>query len=338
MRSHLDVIVRRGSVPESRHRIQAVVCDAAGRVVDGTERPELVTTWRSAAKPFQLLPLVERGHADRWGFTDEQLAMMAASHVGSPEHIAIVRTILERIGREVSDLACGYHDPIDAESLDLVRAHPRQRTALYNNCSGKHAGMIAMALAEGWPVEGYHLAEHPLQRSIQGVVAELSGVPENELRTGIDGCSVPVFGLPLSGMATAYARLAAARPDGTARERALARIREVMVRHPHLTEGHGRFSSELMVATGGRLTAKVGAEGLECVAWPERGLGVALKCEDGAGRGTEPAAMAMLERLGAIDATALERLERFRRPRLTNVLGLEVGWLDARLRSSSPLA
>ncbi len=335
MRPHLDVLVRRGSVPESRHRVQAAVCDAAGRVIEGTDHFELVTTWRSAAKPFQLLPLVERGHVERWGFNEEQLAMMVASHTGSPEHVELVRGILARIGRDVSDLECGYHDPADPVSLEHVRAHPEQRTALYNNCSGKHAGMLAMALAEGWPVAGYHLPEHPLQQLIRRTVAEMSGVEEAQLKVGIDGCSVPVFGLPLTGMATAYARLAAARPDGDARGRALARIRDVMARHPHLTEGHGRFSSELMAASRGRLAAKVGAEGLECVAWAERGLGLALKCEDGTGRATEPATVHMLERLGALEADGLERLERFRHPRVTNVVGLEVGRLEVRLRTPS---
>jgi L-asparaginase II len=333
MRSHLEVSVRRGAAFESRHCLQAAVCDADGRLVEGTENAELVSTWRSCAKPFQLLPLVERGHAERWGFGADELAVMAASHTGSVAHIALVRRILERIGRDEHDLACGYHDPLDAASLAELHAHPERRSPLYNNCSGKHAGMIALALAEGWPVEGYTQADHPLQRLMRHTVSELTGVPDERLETGIDGCSVVVFGLPLTGMATAYARLAAAtHTDGT-RGRSLARVREVMTRHPYVIGGHGRFSSEVMAATGGRLLSKVGAEGLECVAWSERGLGIAVKCADGASRATEPATLALLERLGAIGETEGAALEPFRRPRITNAVGLEVGRIEAEIHT-----
>ncbi|MFI5370914.1 MAG: asparaginase [Candidatus Eisenbacteria bacterium] len=332
MPSRLDVQIRRGSAVESIHRVQAVVCDVAGRVLETTEHPELNTTWRSAAKPFQLLPLVERGHADRWGFTEAELAVMAASHTGSRAHIELVRSILARIGRDERDLACGYHDPLDPDSLAEMRAHPEGRGALYNNCSGKHAGMLALALAEGWPVAGYEHADHPLQRLMRRTVAEISGVREDQLQTGIDGCSVVVFALPLTGMATAYARLAAARATGDARERSLARIRDVMARHPYVVGGHGRFSSELMAACAGRLVSKVGAEGLECVAWTERGVGVAVKCEDGAPRATEPAVLAVLEGIGALGPAELGALESFRRPHITNAVGLEVGRIEAELR------
>jgi L-asparaginase II len=336
MRSHLEVSVRRGEAFESRHRLQAAVCDAEGRLLEGTEHAGFVTTWRSCAKPFQLLPLVERGHADRWGFGTDELAVMAASHTGSADHLALVRRILERIGRDERDLACGYHDPVDPGSLAELQAHPERRSPLYNNCSGKHAGMVALALAEGWPIEGYHLAEHPLQRLVRRTVTELSGVPDDRLETGIDGCGVVVFGLPLTGMATAYARLAAASESGDPRARALARIREVMTRHPYVIGGHGRFSSEVMAATGGRLLSKVGAEGLECVAWSERGLGIAVKCEDGSSRATEPATLALLERLGALTGSENAALESFRHPRITNAVGLEVGRIEAELRPIPP--
>lgn len=335
MSFELDVRVTRGAAPESRHRVQAAVSDTGGRVIEGTGQPHMVTTWRSAAKPFQLLPMIERGHAERWRLGDEHLAMMAASHIGSPEHVRWVRDLLERTGGSVTELACGFHEPADPVSLEFVRSHPEERTALYNNCSGKHAGMVATCRAEGWPVDGYHHAEHPLQGLVQRTVSETTGVPERDLLAGIDGCGLPVFGLPLSAMALAYARFAVARRDGEPRARALARIRDAMTRHPHLTEGHDRFSSELMAATGGRLVAKSGAEGLECIGWPERGIGIALKCEDGAMRAIEPATVALLDRLGALDATASARLERFRRPVVTNVVGLEVGRLEARLETAS---
>ncbi|MBI1795716.1 MAG: asparaginase [Candidatus Eisenbacteria bacterium] len=336
MRLQIDVVVWRGSIPESRHRVQAAVCAAAGRLEAATDQPELLTTFRSAAKPFQLLPLVERGHADRWRFGDEELAVMAASHTGSPAHVALVRGILERIGLSERHLACGYHDPIDPESLAIVRSRPDERSPVYNNCSGKHAGMLCLALSEGWPVEGYGRADHPVQLLMRGTVGEACGIDPDALAVAVDGCSVSVFGLPLSGMARAYARLAAAREDGDARERALARIRGAMCRHPRAVGGEGRFSTVLMERTGGRIVAKGGAEGLECAGIPERGLGLALKAEDGAARGVGPATLALLELLGDLTEAEIAALRESRRPIVHNHAGLEVGSLEAVVKVLTP--
>src|SRR5262249_33543415 len=158
------VLVWRGAIPESRHRFQAALCGRDGRIIAGTEHADLVTTFRSSAKPFQLLPLVERGHAERWRFDDEDLALMAAPPTGSRYHVERVARILKTLGLDERRLACGYHEPTDAESLADVRAHPGRASALYNNCSGKHAGFLCLALSEGWPIEGYERPEHPVQQ------------------------------------------------------------------------------------------------------------------------------------------------------------------------------
>ncbi len=337
MRFQLDVVVWRGAIAESRHRIEAAVSDPDGRLLAATSVPRLVTTFRSAAKPFQLLPLVERGHADRWGFGEEDLAVMAASHTGSPYHLGLVAGILRRIGLAERDLACGYHDPVDPASLDYVRNHPESRSALYNNCSGKHAGMLALALAEGWPTAGYQHPDHPVQQLMRRSVAESCGLAAGDLLVAVDGCSVSVFALPLGAMARGYARLAAAADDGDARARALARIRRAMLRYPRAVSGPGRLSSELTEKSGGRVLAKGGAEGLKCLALPERGLGVALKCEDGQARALGPAVVAVLERLGALDAERLSTLAEWREPVMRNVAGIEVGTLRAEIRSLAPV-
>jgi L-asparaginase II len=336
MRLQIDVVVWRGPIPESRHRIQAVACDADGQLEAATDQPQILTTFRSAAKPFQLLPLVERGHADRWRFSDEEIAVMAASHTGSPAHVRLVSGILERIGLADRHLACGYHEPIDPESLAHVRSHPEDRSPLYNNCSGKHAGMLCLALSEGWPVEGYERAEHPLQQLMRRTVAECCGVPTESLAVAVDGCSVSVFGLPLSGMARAYARLAAARAEGDPRQRALARIRGAMTAYPRAVGGEGRFSTVLMERTSGRLVAKGGAEGLECVGLPERGLGLAIKSEDGQSRAVGPATLALVDQLGELTGHELESLAESRRPIVHNHAGLEVGSLEAVVRVLTP--
>ena len=338
MRLQIDVFVRRGTIPESRHRVQAAVSDASGRLAAGTEHAGGVTTFRSAAKPFQLLPLVERGHAARWGWSDEQLAVMAASHTGSPAHVALVSGILERLELTDRHLACGYHEPFDPVSLAHVRAHPEDRSALYNNCSGKHAGMLCLARSEGWPVAGYERSDHPVQQLMKRTVAEMCGVAADALEVAVDGCSVSVFGLSLSAMACGYARLAEASADGDGRARALSRIRGAMCAFPRMVGGEGRFSTVLMEETRGRLVAKGGAEGLECVGLPVRRWGLALKCEDGQARGIAAATLALLEHLEELLEAELERFARLRRPVVTNHAGLEVGALEAVVRVLSPSA
>jgi L-asparaginase II len=335
MRFQIEVQVWRGSIPESRHRVQMAACDPDGRLRAATESPSSVTTLRSAAKPFQLLQLVERGHADRFGFGDLELAVMAASHTGSAAHLEVVRGILARIGCAESDLACGFHEPVDAASLREMREQGLPPSPLYNNCSGKHSGMLAMCRAEGWPTQGYERRDHPLQLLLHRTVAEMCDLAPERVERAVDGCSVPVFAVPLDAMARAFARLATARATGDAREQALDRIRRAMVAHPWAVGGRGRFSTALMEAVPD-LVAKGGAEGLECAGWSRGGLGIAVKCEDGATRAVAPAMLLALERLGVLPESARAGLEEWRRPRLKNHAGLEVGDLRAELRVEEP--
>lgn len=334
----LEVQVWRSSILESRHRLEAVAADSEGRLHTATSDSRLVTSFRSSAKPFQLLSLVERGHADRLGFSDEELAVMAASHTGSEYHRRLVAGILGRIGLSDTHLACGFHEPLDPESLAWVRAHPDSRSPLFNNCSGKHAGMLALAVAEGWPTQTYERAEHPVQQLALRAVADLCGVPAEEVATATDHCGVVVFGLPLVAMARGYARLAAAMATGDARERALHRIRTAMTTYPKAVGGTGRLSTQLMEATRGRVVAKGGAEGLECIGIPGKGLGIAIKCVDGSARALGPAAVAMLDHLGELSQAEQERLAGVRRPSVSNHAGHEVGWLEAVIRVPAPAA
>lgn len=333
----LEVLVWRGDIPESRHRIAWAVADAAGRVLDGA-LPDTVTTFRSAAKPFQLLPLVERGHAEALALTDEHLAVMAASHTGSARHREVVGGLLSRLRLSVADLACGAHEPSDPEALAEIRLHPERLSSLYNNCSGKHSGMLALAQREGWPTEGYHLAEHPLQQLMRRTVAEVCGCAPESLGVAIDGCGVSVFSLPIAAMARGYAQLAAAARGGDdVRSGALRRIAHAMGSHPFLVEGAGRLSTDLMSVTGGRLVAKGGAEGLQLVADTGRGLGLVLKCEDGGGRAVAPATVLVLETLGWISAEEASRLEGQRRPVVRNAAGLVVGRIEAVVHEDAAL-
>jgi L-asparaginase II len=325
-----EVVVLRGQIAESRHRVRCAAVSPAGRVLAASEDAGRETSFRSAAKPFQLLPFVERGHADRLGASEAELAIMAASHSGSREHLALVRGLLERAGIPAERLACGFHEPQDPDALEEVRREPARRSPIYNNCSGKHAAMLAFAHAEGWPLEGYERAEHPLQQLMLRTVAECCGVPPESVRLGIDGCSVPVFGLPLAAMAQGYARLAASMARAAdARERALQRIGRAMLAYPVIVEGHGRLATDVMLASSGRVLAKSGAEGLLLVADPGRGLGIAIKCEDGAMRALGPATVELLLHLEVLRPGELPALDAHRKPPVHNAAGLEVGWLEA---------
>lgn len=329
MRVELEVVVRRGDVREAVHHFEVAASDASGRLEMASGAPRLVTTYRSAAKPFQLLPLVERGHAERWSLTDEELAVMTASHTGSAYHVGIVTRLLGRLGLGERDLACGFHEPVDVEARDRLIATGSPRSPIYNNCSGKHTGMLCLALSEGWRVEGYHHYDHPVQRLMHRTVAEMAGLDESAVGSAIDGCNVPVWAMPLAAMARSYARFACADAGGDVRERSLARIRQAMGAFPIATGGAGRLSSELMIATQGRVVAKGGAEGLECVALPREKLGLAIKCQDGQARGVGPAVIAALESLGALDLAERKKLEPWRRPVVSNHAGVEVGWIEA---------
>ena len=332
MHLRTEVVVRRGPIEESLHRVECAAVDAAGRPRAASGHAARVTSFRSAAKPFQLLPFVERGHADALGASEAELAIMAASHSGSREHLALVQGLLDRAGVPASRLACGYHEPLDPEALEEVRREPARRGPIYNNCSGKHAAMLAFARAEGWPLGGYERADHPLQHLLLRTVAECCGVPAESVLIGVDGCGVPVFGLPLQAMALGYARLAAAmaRP-GDARARCLERIGRAMTAHPVVVEGRGRLATDVMLATSGRVLAKSGAEGLLLVADPGRSLGVAVKCEDGAMRALGPAAVELLLQLGVLHAEEAPALACQRRPPVHDAAGDQVGWLEARV-------
>ncbi len=328
----IRVVELRGGIAESEHAVEGVVVDAGGRILAATERPDLVTFFRSSAKPLQLVPLVERGHADRLGLTARHLALMCASHNGEPMHVEGAREILAAAGRNELDLECGFHFPEDPETAERLHAAPREeRSAIYNNCSGKHAGMVALAVLEGWPVEGYTLPAHPVQRLLVRTVCEIADVDPNRTPLGVDGCSAMNPAMTLIAMARAFARIAVARPDGgTGRERALARIRDAMTAHPEMVAGRNRFCTAFMTRTGGRMMTKTGAEGLQCVSLPVRGLGICVKARDGgARRATGPALVGWMMALGLLEGAEGSGLAQYAAPKVMNHRGIVTGTLEA---------
>jgi L-asparaginase II len=268
----------------------------------------MVTYWRSCAKPFQLLPLIESGQLDALGWGFDEIALACASHGGEPEHVAIVDRMLTSIGLEEGDLACGVQEPLSQRGARLLRESGERATRLHNNCSGKHAAMLARAEMAEWAMEGYDRADHPVQRGITTTVSQWTGLPEEELILGVDGCGVVVYALPIESMARAYSRLSLATMRG---EAAPVRIVDAMLSNPFLVGGTDRFDTVLMEETDGQVLCKIGAEGVHCAMLVGRGVGVAVKAEDGAVRAQYPALLALLQHLGALPATLPQRLADF---------------------------
>ncbi len=296
----------RGEVVEAVHDVHVAVVDAGGRLVARNGDPDLVTFWRSAAKPFQALPLVADGVMERFGLTDADLALACASHSSEPGQVARVREFLAKVGCSERDLLCGPHPPLSERVAQDYQTRGLRLTAVYSNCSGKHAGMLALARHHGWPTAFYTRLEHPVQQRCLVEVSRWTDVPAAEIKTGVDGCGVVCFGMPLRNMALAYARLAIADFGLRIADSQGARpmrnpqsaIVESMLRHPELVAGEGRPCTDLMCAHPGRVIAKVGAEGVYCALLPQEGLGVALKVADGHGIASALALAAVLETLG----------------------------------------
>ncbi|MFO1208290.1 MAG: asparaginase [Amaricoccus sp.] len=291
------VEVWRGNVAESHHRGHAVVCDASGAVVAAWGDPDAVILPRSSCKMLQALPLVESGAAD--GLDSERLALACASHQGAAMHVTRVERWLTDMGMGESDLRCGPQVPDDRAERERLRADGEAPCQLHNNCSGKHAGFLTLNRRLGGGAD-YVEIDHPVQRAVRGAFEEMTGAASPGW--GVDGCSAPNFATTVHGLARAMARMADPRGLGPAREAAAGRLVAAMLAHPLLVAGEGRACSELMAAMGGRVAVKTGAEAVFVAILPERGLGVALKIEDGATRGSESAIAAILVRLGVLDA------------------------------------
>jgi L-asparaginase II len=322
------VEVLRGPIVESRHPLHIAVMDAEGRLRAFAGDPEILTFFRSSAKPFQALPLVTDGAMDRFGLTLEELALCCGSHSGERRHVEGVLSIFRKIGLSDAALACGAHPPLHAESRRALREAGLEPGRVHNNCSGKHAGMMALARARGWEPGGYEKAEHPVQRRLMSETARWAGIPVEALALGIDGCGVVSFGLPLGAMALAYARLAAAARVG---DRDATYIVGAMTAYPEMVAGEGRLCTDLMRRTSGRLFAKIGAEGVYCVGVPGAELGIALKVEDGASRAVGPGILGALGELDLISDEDLGALERHAYPEVRNTLGEVVGQIRANL-------
>lgn len=328
----LIIEVTRGDMVESRHRVHAAVLDASANAVHAWGDIDQLVYPRSAIKPMQALPFIETGAADAVAASQAELALSCASHNGEAEHVSAVNGWLGRMGLGEADLMCGGHLSIETQTAHAQLRDHEVISRAHNNCSGKHSGFLATAHHLGEPIGGYIDKSHPVQARLVQVLSELGDCDLSHAPDGVDGCGIPVLGMPLSALALAAARMAAPDGLGPARAQAAKRITSAMMACPYMVAGRNRFDTAAMAAGAGAFATKTGAEGVHVGIIGASGLGVALKCEDGAKRAADVAMGGLLKFLGVLDAEAQACLADYLVMPITNAAGKRVG--EVRLQKS----
>jgi L-asparaginase II len=335
MHNPVTVEVTRGNLIESRHRGMAVVVDGDGKVVFSVGDAENAVFPRSACKAMQALFMVESGAADAYGFGNRELALSCASHSGEEAHVELAASMLARAGHDLSALECGAHWSLDQKALIGQARSTEKPTALHNNCSGKHSGFICACSHNRIKTKGYVNAEHPLQREIRATMESLTGAAISEDSCGIDGCSIPAYAVPLKSLAHGFAKMATGQGLEPIRAQASRRLIEACMAEPFYVAGTGRTCTKLMEIAPGKIFAKTGAEGVFVGILPEKGLAIAVKCEDGTTRAAEAMIAALLARYVEKESVEAHALDAIANRSMRNWNGIHVG--DIRVTSALTL-
>jgi L-asparaginase II len=317
----------RGNWVENRHRGAFAIVDAEGTIIASAGDIERPVFPRSAIKSMQALPIFAREADGKFHHTSEELALACASHHGENVHVATASGLLSRIGLSATDLECGAHLPTNAQARDALRAAGQEPSPLHNNCSGKHSGMLSVALAMGVPTQGYVRREHGVQRAVRDAVEAVIGEPLSEDRCGTDGCSIPTFAAPLRAFAFGFARMATGKGISAQLGAASQRLFDAATSHPLLVAGTGHADTLIMEAFAGRVMQKVGAEGVQCGAIRDKGWGYALKCDDGNIPASQAMLAALLLKFAEPDQRQRDLLETFAHQTIRSVRGADVGEL-----------
>jgi L-asparaginase II len=330
------VEVMRGDTIESTHRGAVAVLDADGAVLASLGDIERPIFPRSAVKVLQALPLVASGAADRLGLTDPELAIACASHNGEEIHAQTAAAMLAKAGLDPAALECGTHWPYLDTATRALAGQGREPSALNNNCSGKHAGFLCLACALHGGVDlrqyvrGYVKPEHPVMREVTAALQATTGYDLSTAPRGTDGCSIPTYAVPLRHLARAFARIGTGVGLSDGHAQAAQRLRAAVAAAPFMVAGTGRFDTRVMERLGAKVFCKVGAEGVFCAALPERGLGVAIKVDDGNNaRACEVVMAAVIEALVDLDDAQAAWMRTLSELKLSNWNGIEVGQLRA---------
>jgi L-asparaginase II len=311
----------RGDIVESVHYGAFAIVDAFGNLIAWYGEPNAITFLRSSAKPLQAIPFVESGGVDHFSLSSTELALICASHSGTDEHVKTLASIQQKSRLSESDLLCGVHPPFDKPTVEAMRLREEEPSPNRHNCSGKHTGMLASAVMNGWTTGDYIDQNHPVQKRILKCFADMSNLSLDDISIGIDGCSVPNFAVPLYNAALAYARLCEPSTLDTARANACQTITKAMTSNPEMVSGPDRFDTCLMQVGRGRIVSKGGAEGYQSIGImpgalsdTSPALGIAIKISDGDQRNRvrPPVSVEILLRLGALNDSDLASLEKFK--------------------------
>ena len=328
MKHAMLVEVTRGDAVECVHAGSIAVVNTQGHLLYQAGDPHALTFTRSTIKPFQAVPFLHGGGLQHFNLTTGETALLCASHSGEAMHVDAVQSILHKAGCGEQQLRCGCHVPMYYASRDTLPSADAQFTQLHHNCSGKHAGFLAHCVQHGLPRDSYLDPAHALQHAVRDSIAHFADMPSQALVMGIDGCSAPNYAMPLSRLASMYAKLAqgaASRAYGSA----LVPLRDAMMRHPELVSGTGRNDLAFMQTAPDDWVAKIGADGVQVIGVRSAGLGIALKIADGNMRALYTAAVAVLQQLGLVEHAERSPLAPWLRPQLLNYSGLRTGEVRA---------
>ncbi len=315
----------RDGLTDRRHRGHVAVVDVRGNILASAGDLHHRTYMRSSAKPLQAMAIIESGAAEVFDLSDREIAVACASHSAQPEHVDAVHSILHKIGVGEEELRCGCHPPVhEASRVELYRRGD-DPSSVHSNCSGKHAGMLAVCAHRGWQADDYRSPSHPLQQMLHAHIGAMSGLDESEISVGVDGCGLPVHGMTVVRMAYMFARLGCPYDLSDGKSAAAGRVVRAMQAHPLMVAGEGRICTALNGLPGSRFAAKGGALGVYCVCAVEEGFAVTVKVEDGNGEAAGSAALEVLSQMGMLTAQDEKELEEFWHPPVRNVLRDVVG-------------
>lgn len=330
------IVFHRGANIEGVHQGAVVAVTADGRMIASVGVPSLLALLRSCAKPFQLMTVIASGAVERFGLSDDELAVAAASHSAEPAHLKAVKSILKKTGLSEDSLRCGVHVPFMPHVTKMLAEQGIEPGRIHNNCSGKHAAMLAACLAQGWSIDDYEASSHPLQKENLARTAAFADMPADAVGVAVDGCTVPTFSLPLQAAAMAYARIADTKYAPENDKESAQRVFRIMNENPALGSGeNGRLEAELMALKPGTIIAKVGAEAFFAVAvapgvLDERGVGIVVKLAEGItfNRACDPVVVAALHQLGVLNESDLSQLSSFYPKAITDCRGGAVGNIE----------
>ncbi|MGI6049549.1 MAG: asparaginase [Acetivibrionales bacterium] len=322
----LAIRTRSGRV-ESLHSGYICVCDANNNIIYSTGNPNAGIFLRSSGKPIYATVLASSGALEKFNITFKEFATTCSSHDGLASHRMIIKSLLKKIGLSQKDLNCGNKYPENQKVHDALVRLCKRPDPIFSNCSGKHAGLLALCRYYNYDIKNYVKADHPVNLLIRRTMAELLECDESETITGTDGCTLPTYLLTLRQVAWLYARLARGGKGNDKYSRAFGLIQEAMIRYPQVIRGNNTFCTELIKVTGGRAIGKIGAEGIYCISVPEKELGICIKMFDGHPWSSYPVAVRILEELEILDAKTVKKLERWALPEIKDDKGNIVGYI-----------